>query len=107
MFDFEIGQQVVCVGDWGPWARWAPPHITFPVRSAVYTVRSIFMGHDWRGVELLSLRFEEIRNPALDTEKDGHIEPGFDHVAFRPCRKTSIEQFTELLVTPPKKLEPV
>lgn len=83
---FEIGQQVVCIAS-GPWIvvmTFAPAPEPSPKNGGVYTIRGFETGYP----ETLGLCFEELPN-------------SWSSSGFRPVRKTSIEQFRELLVTPP------
>lgn len=95
---FEIGQQVVCIkGKWRH-AYLKPEQMNgFPVRGCVYTIRDYALpGPDF-------VLLAEILNPTFPSAR-GPYEPGFYECSFRPVRKTSIDVFTELLVTPPRKL---
>jgi hypothetical protein len=94
---FEIGQQVVCLsGDWVFELSNEPPE-NAPVPGQAYTIRGFHREPDgWLG-----LRLEEIYIP-----RPNGPEPAFNVAGFRPVRKTSIEDFNKLLVTPPKVLEP-
>lgn len=91
----DVGMQVVCVrAEWRSVAGLPLPiGLILPIENIVYTVRGVvripFIVED-----LCGLWLDEIHN-----ENYGFIrEPSFDIRAFRPCRKTDIEQFRELLL---------
>jgi hypothetical protein len=107
---FEIGQQVVCIADseGRPWrfetATFVDVVASWPRYKQVYTVRGVGPSNE-RGT--FGLYLEEIVNPEVDMRPHGIPfvgEPNFGAHHFRPVRKTSIEVFRQILVTPPKKL---
>lgn len=90
---FVVGQHVVCVrseriGGYG--------HESVPAIGCIYTIRDMFVSDDG----YVCLRLKEIVNRA-DHYRDGFIEPGFTHTAFRPA--PSIAALTELLNKAPVK----
>lgn len=101
MFNFEIGQQVVCVrDDWMPSHGYLPPNL--PVKDQVYTIRGMFEA-PWMFEQELWLLFEELYNPSwYPPAMSMSGEPGFCSDRFRPVRKTSIEDLKKLCVDPPK-----
>lgn len=93
MFDFEIGQQIVCIT--GRWRKCGHPDIAPP--ASVHTPQK---GHVYIVSNIVVI------GDRLMLELQGFTDR-WNAKAFRPCKRTSIEQFRHHLVTPPKKLEPV
>lgn len=93
---FEIGQQVVCIGDWSQESA-----LQTPIRGQIYTIRGFCQqAMDEYGVAYLW--FEELINPISSYRG---CEPAFLSYLFRPLRKTNIEIFTKLLAPTPKQKE--
>lgn len=104
----DVGGQVVCIDDdWKPAP--GPLGISAPVRGQVYTVREIGKGvttaDGSHHPDFVGIKLEEIHNPP-DIPTPGRGEVVFNIIAFRPVKKTSIEEFTKILDNAPKRLEP-
>jgi hypothetical protein len=110
----RIGVQVVCIRD--AWVfHPAIPHLIFPVLHMVYTIRSAAMFCEcgkYFDPQYAYLRFEEIKNDPVKCSVGvclRRCEPEFNHIRFRPVKKTSIDLLLPASVDPilsrPKKPE--
>lgn len=116
---FQIGQKVVCVGDFTtmsqePWAVLLD--IKFPASGAVYTIREMRPGISSVEEESVGLLLEEIENPTTASTTKGGVdvdankvkiqEISFDCSEFEPLHesKADISVFRSLL-TPAKQPE--
>ncbi len=95
MRGYEIGNQVVCIHD--SWMnQMGEKFNSGPKLGQVLTIKDIV---DYRPFsDELGLRFHELSILTLVGEAT------FTHTQFRPVRKTSIECFTNMLVTDKEKV---
>lgn len=97
MWDFELGQQVVCIDDEGFSFR---SNEKCPIKDGIYTIRDLMVDDEG---ELILRLFEIVNQPMLyDNE---FTECWFIASRFRPVRKTDISVFKALLNKIPTERE--
>lgn len=105
MTQFHVGQKVVCVdverrpaGNKVPRDKAESVGAKFPEKGNVYTIRELYLSNKGTPGVLL----EEIENVYASFSLGFSSEIGFDADRFRPVieRKTSIEIFQAMLITP-------
>lgn len=109
---FQIGQKVVCVGDYTETSKqeWAVIlDVQFPKLGSVYTIREMRPGVNGAEDESVGLVLDELENSEHPTSILGGVdiderrtvkqEPAFDWRDFRPLNETKsdISIFTSLL----------
>ncbi len=96
--DYHLGQLVTCIDDnmeyTGPGD--SPEGMTLPRRGQVYRIRSRVFLWTSLGMEMLFLRFDEIRNPECPSPT-GPYEPVFDARSFLPLDPKRLDVFRQQL----------
>lgn len=115
---FQVGQKVVCVGDFAeaaskPWSLLLD--LKFPEVGGVYTIKELRPGVNSEEEESVGVLLHEIDNPEVPTTTLGAVnieedrtkkqEPAFDSKAFEPLisAKTDISVFKSILT--PSRVE--
>lgn len=101
MFDF--GMQVVCIRD--DWRKRRSVNEIYPIKDQVLTIRDIRSYPEDYTYEV-GLQFEEIVNTLrMYPGTDHPCEIAFPGSAFRPVKKTDINELLKIAKTAPKLVD--